>query len=195
MIVPVLRPAPQVLPFQPSWIDKIAYGSTEVGKDLSSGRCREFQNASRWNRVARLANIIFEDAPLDQAVEGVINGIFFNQGHVCRAGSRLYVTGIGSPRSHPQTGKTGWNPDRRRSDGQEYRYRGHHRAQLLQTINRYLGKSGRKKERKCTRAAGSLPAKGFWCRPTIFTQVAQSNRIACRKKFSTGTYRPYLPDR
>src|SRR5207248_8037234 len=72
-------------------VDKIAFtGSTEVGKiiqkALASSRKRYTLELG-----GKAANIIFDDAPIDQAVEGIINGIFFNQGHVCCAGSRLFV--------------------------------------------------------------------------------------------------------
>src|SRR5439155_15943103 len=72
-------------------IDKIAFtGSTEVGKIIQRAIAGTNKKVT-LELGGKAANIIFEDAPIDQAVEGVVNGIYFNQGHVCCAGSRLYV--------------------------------------------------------------------------------------------------------
>ena len=72
-------------------IDKVAFtGSTEVGKQIAR-TCRRLHRRNTLELGGKAANIVFEDAPMDQAVEGIVNGIFFNQGHVCCAGSRLLV--------------------------------------------------------------------------------------------------------
>src|SRR5574343_223879 len=72
-------------------IDKVAFtGSTEVGKIIQRAVAGTSKKVT-LELGGKAANIVFEDAPLDQAVEGIINGIFFNQGHVCCAGSRLFV--------------------------------------------------------------------------------------------------------
>src|SRR5205085_10124813 len=72
-------------------VDKIAFtGSTEVGKRIQRAAADTNKNLT-LELGGKAPNIIFEDAPLDQAIEGIINGIYFNQGHVCCAGSRLFV--------------------------------------------------------------------------------------------------------
>src|SRR6202022_3572178 len=72
-------------------IDKVAFtGSTEVGKEIARD-CAPSRKKVTLELGGKAANIVFEDAPIDQAVEGIVNGIFFNQGHVCCAGSRLLV--------------------------------------------------------------------------------------------------------
>lgn len=163
-------------------IDKIAFtGSTEVGKIIQ----RAVAGSSKRLTLelgGKAANIIFEDAPLDQAVEGVINGIFFNQGHVCCAGSRLYVQEsvarevIRKLKDRMESLIVGDPMDKNTDIGAI-----NSRAQL-QTINRYL-EIGKKEGAEMYQSRCSLPAKGFWCRPTIFTQVAQSNRIAQEEIF------------
>src|SRR4029077_8938185 len=72
-------------------VDKVAFtGSTEIGKRIAKGVAGT-DKALTLELGGKAANIVFDDAPLDQAVEGIVNGIFFNQGHVCCAGSRLLV--------------------------------------------------------------------------------------------------------
>ena len=73
-------------------VDKIAFtGSTDVGKSIQHSARRARGRSYTLELGGKAANIVFDDAPIDQAVEGIINGIFFNQGHVCCAGSRLFV--------------------------------------------------------------------------------------------------------
>src|SRR3984957_16827739 len=73
-------------------IDKVAFtGSTEVGKEIARACAKDRRKKLTLELGGKAANIVFEDAPVDQAVEGIVNGIFFNQGHVCCAGSRLLV--------------------------------------------------------------------------------------------------------
>ena len=84
-------------------VDKVAFtGSTEVGKQIQRAVAGTGKQLT-LELGGKAANIVFDDAPLDQAVEGIVNGIFFNQGHVCCAGSRLLVAGVGRRRG----GRTG----------------------------------------------------------------------------------------
>lgn len=163
-------------------INKIAFtGSTEVGKIIQ-------RSISGTNKKATLelggkaANIIFDDAPIDQAVEGVINGIFFNQGHVCCAGSRLYVQEsvykevVRKLKDRLETLIVGDPMDKNTDIGAI------NSKQQLDSINKYL-KIGVKEGAEMYQSSCELPSKGFYCRPTIFTNVAQSNRIAQEEIF------------
>src|SRR6476660_9005099 len=157
-------------------VDKIAFtGSTEVGKIIQRAVAGTNKKVT-LELGGKAANIIFEDAPLDQAVEGIINGIYFNQGHVCCAGSRLFVqesvynivlrklkdrmatlivgdpldknTDIGAINSKPQ----------------------------LEKIQQYLNIGGEEgADLWCTDC--ELPNKGYWCRPTLFLNCSQSHRV------------------
>ncbi len=130
----------------------------------------------------KAANIIFEDAPLDQAVEGVINGIFFNQGHVCCAGSRLYVQEsvakevIRKLKDRMESLIVGDPLDKNTDIGAI------NSKQQLATIQKYIG-IGKKEGAEMYESHCRLPNKGFFCRPTLFTNVAQSNRIAQEEIF------------
>ena len=104
-------------------IDKVAFtGSTEVGKQIQASLAGTGRKIT-LELGGKAANIIFDDAPIDQAVEGIVNGIFFNQGHVCCAGSRLLVQESVADEVIEQAA----GPDRhaagRRPDGQEHRRR------------------------------------------------------------------------
>jgi len=128
------------------------------------------------------ANIIFEDAPIDQAVEGVINGIFFNQGHVCCAGSRLYVQEsiakifIKKLKDRIDTLLVGDPMDKNTDIGAI------NSAQQLKTIQQYI-KIGKSEGANFFESNCALPKKGYFCKPTLFTNVAQSNRIAQEEIF------------
>ncbi len=130
----------------------------------------------------KAANIIFDDAPIDQAVEGVINGIFFNQGHVCCAGSRLYVQEsvykevVRKLKDRLETLIVGDPMDKNTDIGAI------NSKQQLDQINKYL-KIGVKEGAEMYQSSVDLPSKGFFCRPTIFTNVAQSNRISQEEIF------------
>lgn len=163
-------------------IDKIAFtGSTEVGKIIQRAISGTRKKAT-LELGGKAANIIFEDAPLDQAVEGVINGIYFNQGHVCCAGSRLYVQEsvakqvIRKLKDRIETLIVGDPLDKNTDIGAI-----NSRAQL-DTISKYLA-IGRKEGAEMYESSCPLPSRGFWCRPTLFTNVAQSNRIAQEEIF------------
>ena len=163
-------------------INKIAFtGSTDVGKIIQRAIAGTNKKAT-LELGGKAANIIFEDAPLDQAVEGVINGIFFNQGHVCCAGSRLYVQEsvfkqvIQKLKDRMETMIVGDPLDKNTDIGAI------NSRQQLDQINKYL-KIGQQEGAEMYQSSCSIPKKGFFCRPTIFTNVAQSNRIAQEEIF------------
>ena len=163
-------------------VDKIAFtGSTEVGKRI------ERSIAGTGKRVTlelggKAPNIVFEDAPIDQAVEGIVNGIYFNQGHVCCAGSRLFVQEsvlepvIRKLRDRLATRRLGTPLDKNTDIGAI-----NSRAQLEKITE--LVESGREEGAEIFQPTCSVPEKGFWFRPTFFTGVAQSHRIAQEEIF------------
>jgi aldehyde dehydrogenase (NAD+) len=163
-------------------IDKIAFtGSTEVGKIIQQAIAGTTKKAT-LELGGKAANIIFEDATIDQAVEGIVNGIYFNQGHVCCAGSRLFVQEsvneevIRKLKHRLKSLRVGDPLDKNTDVGAI-----NSKAQL-QTIQKYIaaGKSegGEMYQPNCV-----LPEKGFWCPPTLFTNVAQSHTIAREEIF------------
>jgi aldehyde dehydrogenase (NAD+) len=163
-------------------IDKIAFtGSTEVGKTIQRAIAGTHKKAT-LELGGKAANIIFEDAPIDQAVEGVINGIYFNQGHVCCAGSRLYVQEsiakevIRKLKDRIESLIVGDPLDKNTDIGAI------NSRQQLDTIHKYLA-IGKKEGAEIYESSCPLPGKGFFCRPTLFTNVAQSNRIAQEEIF------------
>ncbi|MBM3159341.1 MAG: aldehyde dehydrogenase family protein [Bacteroidetes bacterium] len=163
-------------------VNKIAFtGSTEVGKIIQRSLAGS-QKKLTLELGGKGANIIFEDAPIDQAVEGVVNGIFFNQGHVCCAGSRLYVQEsiakkfIQKLKDRIGTLLVGDPMDKNTDIGAI------NSAQQLKTIQAYI-KIGKAEGATFFETDCVLPKKGFFCRPTLFTNVAQSNRIAQEEIF------------
>lgn len=163
-------------------VNKIAFtGSTEVGKIIQRAIAGTNKKAT-LELGGKAANIIFDDAPLDQAVEGIINGIFFNQGHVCCAGSRLYVQEsvmkevVRKLKDRLETLIVGDPMDKNTDIGAI-----NSKAQL-DIINKYI-KIGQQEGAEMYQPSGALPKKGFYCQPTIFTNVAQSNRIAQEEIF------------
>jgi aldehyde dehydrogenase (NAD+) len=163
-------------------INKIAFtGSTEVGKIIQRAIAGTNKKAT-LELGGKAANIIFDDAPIDQAVEGVINGIFFNQGHVCCAGSRLYVQEsvmkevVRKLKDRLETLIVGDPMDKNTDIGAI-----NSKAQL-DIINKYI-KIGVQEGAEMYQSSCAVPKKGFFCRPTIFTNVAQSNRIAQEEIF------------
>ncbi|MBL0234788.1 MAG: aldehyde dehydrogenase family protein [Chitinophagaceae bacterium] len=163
-------------------VDKIAFtGSTEVGKIIQRAIAGTNKKAT-LELGGKAANIIFEDAPLDQAVEGVINGIFFNQGHVCCAGSRLYVQEsvmkqvVRKLKDRIASLIVGDPLDKNTDIGAI------NSKQQLQNIQKYL-EIGKKEGAEIYQPSCSLPRKGFWCPPTLFTNVAQSNRVTQEEIF------------
>jgi aldehyde dehydrogenase (NAD+) len=163
-------------------IDKIAFtGSTEVGKNIRkalAGTNKRFT----LELGGKAANIVFEDAPIDQAVEGIINGIFFNQGHVCCAGSRLLLQEsiadllLRKLKDRMETLIVGDPLDKNTDIGAI-----NSKAQL-ETIRKYL-RIGKREGATVHQTSCSLPRKGFWCRPTMFLDVAQSHRVAKEEIF------------
>jgi len=163
-------------------IDKIAFtGSTDVGKLIQ-------KNIAGTNKKLTLelggkaANIIFEDAPLSQAVEGVINGIFFNQGHVCCAGSRLFIqesvadTVIRMLKDRMETLIIG-DPLDKNTDIGAINSKGQ-----LDTINKYI-KIGMNEGAEIYQSSCPVPSKGFWCKPTLFLNSSQSHQIVKEEIF------------
>lgn len=163
-------------------INKIAFtGSTEVGKIIQKSIAGTNKKAT-LELGGKAANIIFEDAPIDQAVEGIINGIFFNQGHVCCAGSRLFVQEsvyklvLQKLKDRIETLIVGDPMDKNTDIGAI------NSKQQLDIINNYL-KIGQQEGSEIFQSSCVLPKKGFYCKPTIFTNVAQSHRIAQEEIF------------
>jgi aldehyde dehydrogenase (NAD+) len=163
-------------------VDKIAFtGSTEVGK-----RIAQLVAGTRKKLTLELggkaANILFEDAPIDQAIEGVISGIYFNQGHVCCAGSRLFVqegiysTVIRKLRDRIRTLRVG-NPLDKNTDIGAINSK-----PQLEKI-RMLVQSGVDEGAELTQAQCALPAKGYWFPPTFLTGVTMANRVAQEEIF------------
>src|SRR5215469_15473065 len=163
-------------------IDKLAFtGSTEVGKRIAQAVAGTKKKLT-LELGGKAANIIFEDAPIDQAIEGVIAGIYFNQGHVCCAGSRLFVqegiyrTVIKKLRDRIQTLRVG-NPLDKNTDIGAINSR-----PQLEKI-KMLVQSGVDEGAELTQARCELPAKGYWFPPTFLTGVTMSNRVAQEEIF------------
>lgn len=163
-------------------IDKIAFtGSTEVGKLIQRSIAGTNKKAT-LELGGKAANIIFEDAPIDQAVEGIINGIFFNQGHVCCAGSRLFVQESIKEeveqklKARLETLIVGDPMDKNTDIGAI------NSKEQLETIEKYL-KIGKEEGLAQFQAKVSVPSKGYYCRPTLFFDVAQSSRLAQEEIF------------
>lgn len=163
-------------------IDKIAFtGSTDVGKIIQRAVAGTNKKVT-LELGGKAANIIFDDAPLDQAVEGIINGIFFNQGHVCCAGSRLFVqesvyeTVLQKLKDRLSTLIVGDPMDKNTDIGAI------NSKQQMDNIHKYL-KIGQQEGAEMYQSECALPKKGFFIRPTIFTNVAQSSRIAQEEIF------------
>jgi aldehyde dehydrogenase (NAD+) len=163
-------------------VDKIAFtGSTEVGKRIRRSVAGSGKRLT-LELGGKAANIVFEDAPIDQAVEGVINGIFFNQGHVCCAGSRLLVEEpvfellLDKLKDRLQTLRVGDPLDKNTDVGAI-----NSRAQLTRIEE--LVESGVADGAEIYQQECALPERGFWFRPTLFTGVSQSHRIAREEIF------------
>jgi aldehyde dehydrogenase (NAD+) len=163
-------------------VDKIAFtGSTEVGKAIQ----RELAGSGKKLTLelgGKAANIVFDDAPLDQAVEGIVNGIYFNQGHVCCAGSRLLVQeSIQQPlieklKRRLSTLRVGEPLDKNTDVGAI------NSAAQLQRIEQLVA-AGEQEGAEIYQPPCVLPERGYWFAPTVFTNVAQSYRIAQEEIF------------
>jgi len=163
-------------------IDKIAFtGSTEVGKIIARAIAPTHKSVT-LELGGKAANIIFEDAAIDEAIEGIINGVFFNQGHVCCAGSRLILqesiaeevlTKLKKRMAQIRVG----DPMDKNTDLGAI----NSKEQLLKI--RELSATGDTEGAERWSAPCDLPAKGFWFPPTVFTGVTQSHRIAREEIF------------
>ncbi|MEN9305853.1 MAG: hypothetical protein RLY76_1121 [Actinomycetota bacterium] len=163
-------------------INKIAFtGSTEVGK-LIAKSVAATKKALTLELGGKGANIIFEDAPIDETVEGIINGIYFNQGHVCCAGSRLLVQEnikdelLDKLKRRMSLIRVGDPLDKNTDLGAI-----NSQAQLMKI--RELAESGDAEGAERWSPQCNLPEKGFWFPPTFFTGVSQAHRIAREEIF------------
>src|SRR6266576_3991900 len=164
-------------------VDKVAFtGSTEVGKQIR----RALAGSSKHLTLelgGKAANVVFEDAPIDQAVEGVVNGIFFNQGHVCCAGSRLLVQEsiaerfVAKLKNRIDVLRVG-NPLDKNTDVGAI----NSKAQL-ERISELVDSGVTAGAEMYQSAACQLPTRGYYYKPTVFTGVTQSHRIAREEIF------------
>jgi aldehyde dehydrogenase (NAD+) len=163
-------------------VDKIAFtGSTNVGKIIQRALAGTRKKYT-LELGGKAANIIFADAAIDQAVEGIVNGIFFNQGHVCCAGSRLLVQEsvadqvIEKLKDRMETLIVGDPMDKNTDIGAI------NSRMQLEKIESYL-EIGKQEGGDMYQSSCPVPEKGYWCRPTIFTGVSQSNRVVQEEIF------------
>jgi aldehyde dehydrogenase (NAD+) len=163
-------------------INKIAFtGSTDVGKLIARSVAGTGKGLT-LELGGKGANIVFEDAPLDETVEGIVNGIFFNQGHVCCAGSRLLVQEniqdelLEKLKRRMSQIRLGDPLDKNTDIGAI-----NSREQLEKITE--LALSGDAEGAERFSAACTIPAKGFWYPPTFFTGVTQAHRIAREEIF------------
>jgi len=163
-------------------VDKIAFtGSTEVGKEISRAVAGTGKRLT-LELGGKAANVVFDDAPVDQAVEGIVNGIFFNQGHVCCAGSRLLVQESVADivterlRDRLTTLRLGDPLDKNTDIGAI------NSREQLDKISA-LSAAGETEGAQRWSPPCRLPDKGYWFPPTIFTGVSQSYRIAREEIF------------
>ncbi|CAB5105812.1 MAG: aldehyde dehydrogenase family protein [Actinobacteria bacterium] len=163
-------------------IDKIAFtGSTEVGKIIARAVAPTHKSVT-LELGGKAANIIFEDAAIDEAIEGIINGVFFNQGHVCCAGSRLILQEnvadevVEKLKRRMAQIRVGDPMDKNTDLGAI-----NSKEQLLKI--RELSATGDTEGAERWSAPCDLPTKGFWFPPTVFTGVTQSHRIAREEIF------------
>lgn len=163
-------------------VDKVAFtGSTAVGKEIGA-RLAGSGKRLTLELGGKAPHVIFDDAPVDQAVEGVVNGIFFNQGHVCCAGSRLlvqesvYEPFLARLKRRLGTLRVGDPLDKNTDIGAI-----NSRDQLDKIGG--LVESGVAEGAEIYQPACVLPERGFWFPPTLFTGVSQSHRIALEEIF------------
>ena len=163
-------------------IDKIAFtGSTEVGKIIARAVAPTNKSVT-LELGGKAANIVFDDAPIDETVEGIVNGIFFNQGHVCCAGSRLLLQEniaeevLHKLKNRMEKIRVGDPMDKNTDVGAI-----NSKEQLTKIIE--LAAVGDSEGAERWSPACNLPSKGFWFAPTIFTGVTQAHRIAREEIF------------
>jgi acyl-CoA reductase-like NAD-dependent aldehyde dehydrogenase len=158
-------------------VDKVAFtGSTEVGRSIARAVAGTGKKLT-LELGGKAANIVFDDAPVDQAVEGIVQGIFFNQGHVCCAGSRLLVQEnvhdevIASLQRRIGTLRVGDPLDKNTDVGAI------NSAEQLAKI-RELSEIGEAEGARRWQPDCALPDRGYWFPPTVFTEVSPAHRIA-----------------
>jgi len=163
-------------------VNKVAFtGSTDVGKLIQKSIAGTNKKIT-LELGGKAANIVFEDAPIDQAVEGIVNGIFFNQGHVCCAGSRLFVQeGIADElirklKDRMDTLIVGDPMDKNTDVGAI------NSKEQLEKINHYI-KLGVNEGADIFQSACAIPKKGYFCKPTLFLHASQSHRIVQEEIF------------
>ncbi|MFP8942951.1 aldehyde dehydrogenase family protein [Streptomyces fenghuangensis] len=163
-------------------VDKVAFtGSTAVGKQIARTVAGTRKKLT-LELGGKGANIVFDDAPIDQAVEGIVNGIYFNQGQVCCAGSRLLVQEsvqeelLEALRRRLSTLRVGDPLDKNTDVGAI------NSAEQLARITE-LADSGEAEGAERWSPACELPERGFWFAPTVFTNVTQAHRIAREEIF------------
>jgi aldehyde dehydrogenase (NAD+) len=163
-------------------VDKVAFtGSTEVGRQIARSVAGSRKKVT-LELGGKAANIVFDDAPLDQAVEGIINGIFFNQGHVCCAGSRLLVQEsivddlLDHLKHRLTTIRLGDPLDKNTDLGAI------NSPEQLARI-RELSSVGEAEGAERWSPPCDLPERGYWFPPTVFTGVSQAHRIAREEIF------------
>jgi aldehyde dehydrogenase (NAD+) len=163
-------------------VDKVAFtGSTDVGKRIQKALAGTKKKLT-LELGGKAANIVFADAPLDQAVEGIISGIYFNQGHVCCAGSRLLVeesvfeSVIRKLQDRMQTLRVGDPLDKNTDVGAI-------NSKMQLDKIRSLVEAGEREGATRFSAPCKLPERGYWFAPTLFTGVSQSHRIAREEIF------------
>jgi acyl-CoA reductase-like NAD-dependent aldehyde dehydrogenase len=163
-------------------VDKVAFtGSTGVGRAIAKSVAGSHKKVT-LELGGKAANIVFDDAPIDQAVEGIVNGIFFNQGHVCCAGSRLLVQEsvfddvLERLKRRMSTLRLGDPLDKNTDIGAI------NSGEQLTRIRELAG-VGDAEGAERWEVACDLPTKGFWFPPTLFTGVSQGHRIAREEIF------------
>jgi aldehyde dehydrogenase (NAD+) len=163
-------------------VNKVAFtGSTEVGKEIARAVAGTGKKLT-LELGGKAANIVFDDAPVEQAIEGIVNGIFFNQGHVCCAGSRLLVQEsvadivVERLQRRLATLRLGDPLDKNTDIGAI------NSRQQLDKIDE-LTRAGEAEGAQRWSPPCHLPAKGYWFPPTVFTGVSQSHRIAREEIF------------
>ena len=163
-------------------VDKVAFtGSTEVGKQIARAVAGSHKKVT-LELGGKAANIVFDDAPIDQAVEGIIRGVFFNQGHVCCAGTRLLVQEsvadevLRKLKRRMGTLRLGDPLDKNTDIGAI------NSATQLQLIRDLVAVGDAEGAQRWSPAC-ELPEQGYWFAPTIFTGVTQAHRVAREEIF------------
>ena len=163
-------------------VNKIAFtGSTAVGKSIERSLAG-IEKKTTLELGGKGANIIFEDAAIDQAIEGIINAIFLNQGHVCCAGSRLFIqesivnTVIEKLKDRMSSLVVGDPLDKNTDIGAI------NSKEQLATINKYI-QIGKQEGGEIYQSKCNIPKKGNWCPPTLFLNVSQSHAIVQEEIF------------